>query len=929
MQRLFPVAKKAQPRQFVHSPATKPRLVDGGPFYYVAAFQVAAPEASVTPEGTLIGRIVAASVRHPLIVVLTAVALAGLALVYTAHNFAMTADTSKLISTDLAWRKHELAFEKAFPQFENTTVVVIDGRTPELAEYAEGRLADTLQRMPQLFRKVQRPQGGPFFEKNGILLMPLYDVEATTRSLERAEPLFAALAADPSLRGVLYALAGVLQSVNKGERKLSDVERGLNALGDTFERVLRSRPAWFSWQSLVTGQPADIRERRRVLLVQPVLNYGALEPGQAASEAIRETARSLGLDRDHGIRVRLTGIVPLSDDEFASLAEDWHLVVGAMVAALIGILWLAVRSKRVVTAILLTTLLGLLLTAAIGLAAVGRFNLISVAFIPLFVGLGADFAIQFSVRSLAENLIHPDYRKALARTGAGIGQALALSAASIGAGFFAFLPTSYVGVAELGAIAGIGMIVAFVLSIVLLPALLILLRPRGGGLEEVGFTMLAPVDLFVHRRRRLVLGVALVAGVLSAGMITQLHFDFDPLNLKSPTVRSMVALRALASDPNWTPNTIDVIAPSLEAAQPLAKQLEAMPEVLRTITLMSFVPQQQPEKLALIHKAAKVLTPALDVVPKPAPSDQELQQALGMAMTLLNEIAGKSPDAAAASARRLAAFCQRLLTGRIQLRQAAQDAIVIPLKVMLEQTRNLLQAAPVTLQNLPSELVRDWVATDGRARIQVLPRGNVDDNSQLRHFANAILRVAPDATGRPISIVASGDTVVHAFLQAGAYSLLAITVLLALVLRRLRDVLLTLAPVALSGLLTFATCAAFGLPMNFTNIIALPLLFGVGVAFNIYFVLAWRAGETDMLQSSLMRAVVFSAMTTATAFGALWLSTHPGTASMGRLLMISLGWELLVTLLVRPALLAHPPAELAQRQRRIASAEAAGVVAPD
>jgi uncharacterized protein len=149
--------------------------------------------------------------------------------------------------------------------------------------------------------------------------------------------------------------------------------------------------------------------------------------------------------------------------------------------------------------------------------------------------------------------------------------------------------------------------------------------------------------------------------------------------------------------------------------------------------------------------------------------------------------------------------------------------------------------------------------------------------------------------------------VVRAFLEAGVYSLVSITVILVLVLRRARDVVLTLIPVMLSGLLTFATCAALDLPLNFANIIALPLLFGVGVAFNIYFVLAWRAGETAMLQSSLMRAVVFSAMTTATAFGALWLSSHPGTASMGRLLMISLGWELLVTLLVRPALLARPP----------------------
>ena len=149
--------------------------------------------------------------------------------------------------------------------------------------------------------------------------------------------------------------------------------------------------------------------------------------------------------------------------------------------ALLGILWLAVRSARVVIAILATTLLGLIMTTGIGLLATGRFNVISVAFIPLFVGLGIDFSIQVSVRCLAERRIHPELKAALTAAGRGVGGALALAAAAIGVGFFAFLPTSYIGVAELGTIAGIGMIIAFTLSITLLPALLVLLRPAPGG----------------------------------------------------------------------------------------------------------------------------------------------------------------------------------------------------------------------------------------------------------------------------------------------------------------------------------------------------------------------------------------------------------------------------------------------------------------
>jgi hopanoid biosynthesis associated RND transporter like protein HpnN len=427
--------------------------------------------------------------------------------------------------------------------------------------------------------------------------------------------------------------------------------------------------------------------------------------------------------------------------------------------------------------------------------------------------------------------------------------------------------------------------------------------------------MLAPVDIFVHRHRPTVLAMALVAAAVSCALLPLVRFDFNPLNLKSSKVESMMTLQALASDPDWTPNAISVLAPSLAQSVALARRLDALPAVSRTVTLNSFVPVQEKEKLALIANAAMALKPILDVAPLAPPSDSALQHGLATTAAALRQAAIGATDSAAGTARRLADALERLQAATPDVRAAAAAAVVAPLGIMLDQTRALLQAGPVTLETLPPELVADWIAERRRARIQVLPRDSLDDNASLRRFATAIQNIAPDATGRPISI-ASGDSVVEAFLQAGAYSILAITLLLAAVLRRARDVILTMLPVLLSGLLTFATCAALDLPLNFTNIIALPLLFGIGVAFNIYFVLAWRAGETAMLQSSLMRAVVFSALTTATAFGALWLSSHPGTASMGRLLMISLGWELLVTMLFRPALLAQPPARKTKKVRQ-------------
>jgi len=862
---------------------------------------------------SLIGRIVAASARHPLIVLLLAVALAAMALVYSSRHFAMTADTAELISTKHEWRQRELAYEAAFPSLQKLTVVVIDGATAELSESAAARLAAALASKPTLFKSVRRPDGGPFFDRNGLLFLPPDKVKETLEGLLRSQFLLATLAADPSLRGVLATIQATLQGVRYGQARLGDIEPLMSALAATFDKALAGEAAYFSWQPLIAaesvGEPVGRLQTRRVLLVQPVMDYTQLQPGAAASNAVRAAAQSLGLDPSHGVSIHLTGPVPLGDEEFASLAEDWHLVATAMVVSLLGILWVAVHSARVVFAIVATTVIGLIMTAGVGLLATGRFNLISVAFIPLFVGLGIDFSIQFSVRFLAERSSHPELRAALTEAGLGVGRALALAAAAIGVGFFAFVPTSYIGVAELGIIAGLGMAIAFGLSITFLPALLSLLRPAPGGMHEVGYPGLAPVESFLSDNRRIVLAIGILVAVLSGALLPFVRFDFNPLHLKSPKVESMVTLQALTSNPEWTLNTINVLAPSLAASDPIVRRLAVLPEVSRVVTLQSFVPTQQDEKLALIHAAAARLGPVLRAVPVAPPSDAELQRELAATAAALRQVATDgSTDSAGVSARHLAEVLDRLQQAAPNVRATAAEAVVLPLGVMLDRVRALLQASPVTSASIPADIVADWIAKDGRARIQVFPQPGREDDEALWRFAQAIQADAPDATGVPISIRAAGDSVVVAFLQAGLYSAIAITLILAVTLRRVRDVVLTMVPVLLSGLLTFATCAVLDLPLNFANIIALPLLFGVGVAFNIYFVMAWRAGETAPLQSSLMRAVLFSALTTATAFGALWLSSHPGTASMGRLLMISLGWELFVTLLFRPALLAHPPA---------------------
>jgi len=852
-------------------------------------------------------RIVSLCSGAPIAVAALCVALGAGSGLYTSAEFNMDTDSTKLISDQVGWRQRENHFDRLFPQQVNLILVVVDGATPELAEAGTAALTGALDSEKKYFAHVRRPDGGAFFNQNGLLFLTYEDVKSTTEQMIAAGPFLGPLAADPSLRGVMDGLKTALEGVSRGQAKLQDLERPIVGFDATLSQIANGQTAFLSWRSLITGTKSSPQETRRFIEVKPVLDFGALEPGENATNAIRAAAARLHLTVQNGVRVRLTGPVPLSDEEFATLADRAALMGGAMLLSVLATLWAAVRSFRIIACILITLIVGLAITMALGLYIAHVFNIISIAFVALFVGIGVDFGIQFCVRYRAERHAKDDLRPALIRAGRGVGTPLALAAAATAAGFFSFLPTSYVGVAELGLVAGIGMIVAFVLCITFLPALLMLANP-GGEKEGIGFAFLETVDRAMVSHRKEVLTAAAVAGVVSLILVTFVKFDFNPLDLRSAKTESVSTVLDLMKDPLTSPNTIDVLAPNLDAAKTLSDKLANIRQVGQTITLADFVPADQTRKLALISDASLLLDATINPFStKPAPSDAEVSESLAATAATLRDAAAKASGAPAQDARRLADTLTKLVRGDAALRARAAAALIPGLKTMLAQMSASLQATPVTIASMPADMVSDWIARDGTARIQIFPKDTSGTNTSLTEFSKAVLKMAPDATGAPISIRESGTTIVNAFIEAGVLSFLVITILLILVLRKARDVLLTIIPLVLTGLLTLGTSVAIGQQLNFANVIALPLLFGIGVAFNIYFVMAWRDGQMDLLQSSLTRAVIFSALTTASGFGSLWLSSHPGTASMGELLMISLGWTLATTLFFLPALMGEPP----------------------
>ena len=820
---------------------------------------------------------------------------------YVTRHFAMTTETSALLSPELAWRVRQAKFDAAFPPDSSNIVVVIDGRTPELSEAAAAELATSLRAQPALFRAIQRPDSGPFWAHNGWLFASTEDVKTGIAQLLKSQPLLGSMASDPSLRGLTNTLSLAMRGLNDGQVSPEQLRAPMHILADALQSMGAGKPTFFSWRTLISGHEPDQRELRHIILVDPVLDFTQLQPGQRPLDAIRTTAKRLQLDAVHGVSVRLTGPVPLQDEEFATLAQRAGLIAVLGSAAIILMLWFAVRSPWLIASILGTTLVGLLMATALGLALFHRFNVISVAFIPLFVGMGMDLGIQFSVRYRSERGAAGDVHTALAATGRTMGTSLSMAAAAISAGFLAFTPTAYYGVSELGVIAGLGLLAALALNLTLLPALIALTRPPGS--PQRPDTRLTLIDNYVLGHRILVVGVGVFAALVSAALLPMVRFDFNPIHLRSSTVESVATLVDLMRDPDRSPNTLEVIRPDLTAADQLAAIFRTDPTVYGAHTLSSFIPTQQQEKIALIADAASLLDLTLNPPEIAAPpTDAELIEALVGAAAKLRRTAVED-SSLRADAHRLADEFDALARAGPLARAQAEATLIPSLMATLEQTRDLLQPSPVSIATLPPELLRQWQTADGRARVSVLPEGDSNDDAVLRRFVAAGVRTAPDAAGAAIYLQAYGHAVVVAFIEAGVLSFVAISGLLLLALRRVSDVAITMAPIVLTGLLTMGTCALIGQPLNFANIIALPLLFGIGVAFHIYFVMSWRSGGSHLLTSSLARGVFFSALATATGFGSLWASSHPGTASMGKLLMISLVWTLTSALLFQPALM--------------------------
>lgn len=849
------------------------------------------------------------------VAVACAVLSLGFALL-TVTTLGVNLDNKRMLADDLPFVLTANAFQRYFPSLDDSILVVIDAPTPELARESAARLSARLAENTEVFKDVHFPAGNTFFERHALLYRTPAELDDLTDHVAAMQPVLAELGIDPSIATLANLVRVGLEHMDEEQLDERQWAALLDRIADGTVRVYDEFPVSISWQEMVLTGSAFDPGKRQVIVAEPVLEFDKLLAAEAAMELIRRAARELELSPERGVRVRITGNPALNYEEMLGLA--WDVGVSSLGSFLLvtGILLLAFRSMRLVLAAAVTLLTGLLWTAGFAAVAVQQLNLLSITFGVLFVGLGVDFLIHLgmsyadAVRGGLSNV--PALRQAAQE----VSGALFVCALTTAIGFFAFAPTDYKGIAELGIIAGAGMFVILALSTTLFPALIALLlnEARMRSLRSAPGLHLAPPRVVATHPGSVVLVSALVL-LVALTILPRIRFDVNIIALRNPATDSVQAFNDLLKHSQTSPWYTDVMTPSLAEAQAISERLRQLTVVSSTLTVDDYVPEQQEEKLEILADAAFLLdTPSGSPAPRvPIPVEQQVEALRRLHRTLSAPSLQEKSAPLAGSAHQLRDVLGRFLTDIAGMQDARpqlaelEKVLLGRLPDQLKRLRLALDPGPVGPETLPAEIRTRMLADDGHARVQVFPKENLAEQAALTRFVDEVRGIAPDATGVAVNIVEFGRTTVGSLRQAFLYALAAIALVLWLLQGRLDETCLVLAPVLLGGVLTGAAMVLLDVPFNFANVVVLPLLLGVGVDSGIHLVYRAREVGTDerlLLETTTARAVFYSAATTIASFASLATSGHRGISSLGIVLVCSMILTLAANLIFLPALLA-------------------------
>ncbi len=840
--------------------------------------------------------------QYRLAIIISMIALTAASVLYIKDNLEMSTSTADMLSQELHWRQLDIKYEKLFPQFSNNILVVIEAKTPDQASDTAAALHAVLKQDLKFLNDIYYPAHLPYFRQSAFLFLDLDELQDLSDQLATIQPFLGTLIEDQNLRGLFNMLGDAIQAKQAGE----DID--IKPLLLEINIALEDRQHQVSWQRLLDPNSAVQDIYREFITLQTKDSSESRLSDEAIIAHVRASIDKMGIHDDAAIKIRLTGGTVLSYEELKSVSNaNIQAIVVSLILVTI-ILSVGLGSVWLVSACLITLLCGLIATTAFATATIGELNLISVAFAVLYIGLGIDFAIHLLLRFREEKKTTTDHSHALQQATARVFKSLILCAATTSIGFYSFMPTDYSGVAELGWIAGSGMFISLFFTLTLLPACLSFIKTVPGKNHQ-NIHIHAWLKILInipYNYTKSILLVTLIIVISLGFQFNKISFDTNTLNLQDPENESVQTYRDLLKDSKTSPWSGILLKEDRGTLTKTKADIESLTLVDEVIWLLDFIPVEQEDKLFIIDEMNLLLGALTPPESTTAITHEERLQAIQQLSNTLASVsaAGFLDDDLRLLKHSLVALKSRLdaPSARGQLSQLEQQ-LLHSFAGRMRRLSDALAAETVVLEDIPAAVHDRWVSS-GYYKMKILPTEDLNNNENMKDFVRQLQTYDNNVIGSPIISIEAGAAVMTAFKTAFTYAIIAIAILLFIKIKT--DAIIILASLFIGGIFTFGFMLWLNIPLNFANIIGLPLLLGIGVDSGIHIADRFRQEHEsgrNIFMTSAARGVIVSSLTTICSIGNLAFSSHQGTASMGLLLVLGLVSMMISTMVVLPAFL--------------------------
>jgi hypothetical protein len=606
-----------------------------------------------------------------------------------------------------------------------------------------------------------------------------------------------------------------------------------------------------------------------------------------------------------GVSIGLTGLPVMENDEMRA-SQVASIKAGAL--SLVAVACLFVAGFGGIRHPLMTVfalILALGWTFGYITLAVGHLNILSMSFGVILIGLGIDFGIHYVARYLQLRQTIRDSGRALTQTSIGVGPGIVTGGMTTAIAFFSAGLADFTGLAELGIIAGGGIVLCVIAAMVVLPAMIQLSdRDRPNAVLPRPLSIDRPLALLM-KAPRLVLVVSIAATVLLGTGITRLQYDHNLLNLQPVGLESVVLEQRLLNETDGSVWFALSIAKTPEQLLERKQAFESLMSVERTEEIVSLLPTTGTHAAPAVARIGESLSrlpdePPLTSVTAPA----DLAAAFEAAA---QRIAARNPqDPSLSDLRGAAQLLRETPTGEAYARISRyQQQIAADLLTRLKAIEAAAEPRSPQLADLPPALVNRFVGRTGTHLLKIYSKTDIWDMDALRTFVSDVRSVDSQATGKPLQTFEASLQMQRSYVHAALYSLVAVLMILVLDFRSISYSCLAILPVLLGMLQLFGTLGLLGIPLNPANMIVLPLILGIGLDDGVHVIHDFRCQRGQYrLSRSTATAVILTSLTTMVGFGSLMIADHRGLQSLGRVLTIGISFCLFTSLVPLPALLA-------------------------